>query len=515
MMHPLAPRPLGRTRGTATACALTLLLGFGCAHPRQAGSAPAHPTAAHKQSAGPARDAFRQQVPAAEPGTALHLPTPTRTTLSNGLTLYTVSKRELPLVHVVALIRSGAAQDPPGSEGLAALTAEVARRGTASRDAHAIAQQVEDLGSSLSVSVDDDTTSLSAGALTQNIGPVLDVLADVLQGPSFAGAELERARAEQLSALLQHEAEPSAAARAVFRRVVFGAHPYGHTELGRPKSVRRLQRNALVNFHRRHWRPANAAVIVVGDITAEAAAEAIEQRLGRWHGATGVQAAPAAAKAQPAEIALVDRPGAAQSQLRVGMLGIERDDPDFDALRLGNAVLGGMFGSRLIMNLREDKGWTYGVYSSVAALRAPGSLAIGGGIRTDATAPAITEILREVERMRDADIGEDELLAAKNHATLSLPGKFESVGGIAGMVAELATYDLPPSYYQDLPARLAAISASDVRRALRAHLDPERLSIVVVGDRSAVGPGLEGLGRGPVHLRDAEGAPIAAGHKAH
>jgi zinc protease len=477
---------------------------FGCAHGGQA-----HASAQQDaRSAQADRDAFRRTIPSSEAAPTLHLPVAQRLTLPNGLGVWILPKRDLPLVQVVALIKSGTAEDPPKLEGVASLTAEVMRRGTRSRSAHAIALEVENLGGSLGCFVEDDATYFEASALTPNIGPVLDVLADVLQHPSFDRSEFERAQKERLSELAQMQSRPAAIAAAVTRRVVHGPHPYGHRGLGTQQSVRAIHPATLATFYGRHVRPANTQIIIVGDVSPAEAQAMIEERLGSWHGKPGAQQAPVAGRPQERQIALVHRPEASQSQLTVCTKGLSRQDPDFYSAMLANEILGGLFNSRLNMNLREDKGWTYGVRSSFGFLRAPGAFAINTSIRTDATLDGIHEIFAEIERMRTEEISEQELNAAKNGIILSLPGNFESVDTLAGMVGNLALHQLPLTYYRDLPAAYAKVTPKDVLRLMRKVLAPEALSIVVVGDETVVEAKLAALGRGPVHHYDAEGQPL-------
>lgn len=478
---------------------------IGCAHGTGAQAAEHHHTKDKAAATAQDRDAFRNTVPVAESAPALNLPTPERTTLDNGLGLWVFPKRDLPLVQVVALIKSGSAADPKGQEGLASLTAEVMRRGTRGRSSQAIALEVENLGGSLDVGVQDDATVLEVGALTQNIGPVLDVMADVLQNASFERDAFERAQKQRLTELLQLQSEPRACAQTVFRKVAFGAHPYGHTGRGSPRSVRGLHPATLAHFYAQHMLPTNTQIIVVGDVSTEEAKAMIEARLGAWRGNHVPLPAPRPPQAMPREIALVHRPEAAQAQLSVGGIGLSRNDPDYYPAVLANAVLGGLFNSRLNMNLREDKGWTYGVRSMFAFLRAPGPFVISTSIRNDAAVAGITEIFKEIVRMRDEEVSAEELTAAKNRFALSLPANFESIDGLAQMISTLALHDLPLEHYRELPAALARVTAQDVQRVMREHIVPENLHVVVVGDAHELQAPLTALKLGRVRLRDGEG----------
>lgn len=510
MMSTAAQRPARPTALTLALCLPMWLVG--CAH--GTGARAAQPNGGPAQATHKSRgdhDAFRNTVPAPEPSPALHLPMPERMTLDNGIALWVFPKRDLPLVQVVTLITSGSAADPAGHEGLASLTAEVMRRGTRSRSAQAIALEVENAGGALDVDVGDDATVVEAGALKQNIGPVLDVMADILQHATFEASAFERAQKQRLTELMQLHNEPRACAQTVFRKVAFGAHPYGHTGRGSPKSIRGLHANTLKRFYSQHVVPANTQIIVVGDVSTDEARAMVEDRLGAWRGSPVQLPKPSAAKQQPREIALVHRPEAAQAQLSVGGIGLSRSDADYYPAVLANAVLGGLFNSRLNMNLREDKGWTYGVRSMFAFLRAPGPFVVSTSIRNDAAVAGITEIFKEIDRMRREKVSEEELTAAKNRFTLSLPANFESLEGIAQMLSTLALHDLPLTYYRDLPAALAQVTAQDVLRVMQQHVVPEKLQVVVVGDADELQAPLEALKLGQVRLRDGEGQLVRRG----
>lgn len=494
--------------GNLLVCALLA----GCAHRGHASAAEQPPSHADKLQDGRpiARDYFRNTIPIAEPQPPLRLPTPEEVLLDNGLRLWVVPKHDLPLVQVLALIGTGSAQDPKGQEGLASMTASTMRRGTRSRSAQAIALEVEDRGASLSVSVTDDATQWHVGAMTENIGPVLDVLADVLQQPSFARSEFELAQKRRLTQLLQAQSEPPSIAQTVFSKVVYGQHPYGNPGNGDLKSIRAMRAAALAAFYAKHVRPANTHIIVVGDITREQAAQMIVERFGAWRGKKFQDKPPVAPKPQPQEIALVHRADGAQSQLMVGGLGLSRQSPDLYSAMVANAILGGLFNSRLNMNLREDKGWTYGAGSRFAPLRATGPFFVSTSIRKDVTGQGITEIFGEIERMRHEPVSQAELLAAKNSLTLTLPANFETMGGIANMFSTLALHQLPVDYWQKFPEEIDKVTTGDVQRAINTYMAPKALSVVVVGDRAALEPELTALKRGPVRHRDVDGKVLDA-----
>ena len=455
----------------------------------------------------PVDQSFRAQAPAAGAPQPLHAPVPQQRQLDNGLRVLAVEKPGLPLVHVRVIVRSGSAADPADGLGMAGFVASMLERGSTSRDARAVADAIETRGATLHVSVDEDASTLSFTALKENYGPVLEVLADILQDPAFAADEVERVRAERLAALTQLDNDPPSAATRVFRHVIYGDHPYGHSVLGQREALKKIKPAALRAFYRRLYRPANIAVVVVGDLDAEAMFAAVAERFSAWSdGEAGDAAVPPPEPAEPDPgIYLVERQGAPQSQLRIGHLGVSRSNEDYFAVVMCNAILGGLFNSRINMNLREDKGYTYGARSTFDFLRSRGPFFVATGVRTDVTKEAIEEVFKEIDRMVAQGAVAEELQNAKNRYALSLPGSFQSVARIAGMVQNIFVYDLPVDYYQTLPEKIAAVTLDDVHRVAKTYLHSAALNIVVVGDRSKVETGLAELKRGTVALCDAEG----------
>jgi zinc protease len=452
---------------------------------------------------------FRQQPPAGAGELALQLPSATRTSLGNGLSVVALTQRNLPLVHARVVIRSGSAADPGDIPGLAGFLAEMLEAGTPGRSATEVAAAVENLGSSLSVSADTDTVQVSFTCMTEHFAAILAVVADVVRNPAFAEDELVRVRERQLAELAQALANPgSMAARRFRERVYPGPHPYAHTTLGSDAGIRAVSGESLRSFHQRYFRPQNAAVVVVGDVETEAAVAAMQEQFGTW-----ADDFPGGAQGsnrpwheddhmllQPRAIDLVHKAGAPQSQLRIGHVSVSRHHAEYFNLVIMNAILGGVFNSRINMNLREDKGYTYGARSYFDFALLQGPFVVYAGVRTDATAAAIREVLKEIDTIRSADVSEAELTQAKNAYTLSLPGYFQSISGIAGMLASLYLFDLPLDYFQTLPEKLRAVTVADVRRVAQSFLHPESLQIVVVGDRDKVQTDLAALDYGGTPL---------------
>ncbi len=446
----------------------------------------------------------RTVVPAPGPVPVLHAPQITAHVLENGLKVLLVQKRDLPLLSARVVIRSGSAADPEQSSGLAGFMAELLKYGTATMSAVQVADEVETLGSHIGVGVDKESITLSATALSTNFPAIFDVMADLLLKPAFAPEEVERVRRQRLGALAQVREDPRGMARRAYLRSIYGAHPYGHTVLGSADGLKMITRDQILSFYTQHIRPDNAAVILVGDIDMTTALDAVKDRFSGWTGSGESFVVPEPKQAKTG-IVLVNKAGAPQSQLRLGHLGVKRDDPDYFAIVMCNAILGGLFNSRINMNLREDKGYTYGARSSFSFMRGRGPFTVNTGVRTDATGPAIVEVLKEIALLREKGVTPEELDLAKNSYSLSLPGYFQSIGTIGSMAANIFLYDLPLSYYQDLPAALAKVSVEDVKRVANAHLHPDQLAIVVVGDEEAIEKSLMALGRGPIQRRDADG----------
>ena len=451
---------------------------------------------------------FRKEVPKPGPAPALRAPRGVRQVLDNGLTLISVEKNDLPLIHLSVRLKSGSASDPAELPGLAGFTAAMLKSGTTTRSAQELADEIEVRGSSIGVSVDDDSTSISFTALAEHFDGLVELVGDILQNPAFSPEEIERQRARRLTALAQAADDPRSTANRVFKKAIFGEHPYGHTVLGSEDAIKTITREELQRYYRTHYRPANSAVILVGDIASTDALSKLKETLGTWSRDIGVTDAPQTPESNTAGIVLVDKPGAPQSQLRIGHLGVARSNPDYFSIVLCNAILGGAFNSRINMNLREDKGYTYGAGSYFGFRRGVGPFAIYTGVRTDVTGPAIIEVIKEITTIRAQDVSEEELTNAKNRYSLSLPGYFQSVSGIGSMFSNIFIYDLPMTYYQELPEKLGTVTVADIRKAAQKYLQPDKLAIVVVGDQTRLKDSLQNLQRGTLQLRDPHGNPL-------
>jgi zinc protease len=453
-----------------------------------------------------AAEPWRLQVPKAGPAPAISLPVAQSFTLANGLTVIHHHNPALPLVAAELVIKAGASANPPGHPGLAGFTASMLDEGTSTRSAPQIADELEQLGASFGAASGAETTRISLLALRKHFAAALAIVADVARNPSFPAADVERQRASRLAELGQHLEEPSAVAEIVASAALYGPqHPFGHVELGSEASINATTRADLVGFWENNYLPNNAALVLSGDLTRAEALALAEASFGSWKAGQASRPAAALPVTTTANVLLVPKGDASQTALQVTLIGTDRKTPDFAALEVLNAVLGGLFTSRINTNLREEKGYSYGVYSQFNYRRTPGPFEIAGSVRTNATGAAIVEIFKEVKAVRDHLLPAAELENARNAQVLSLPGHFDTIEGIGASLAGLFAYDLPLDYYNTLAAQFAAVTAEQVQAAARKYLVPEKMVVVAVGDRKKIEPQLRKLKLGTIEVRDANG----------
>lgn len=442
----------------------------------------------------------RSRVPPAGPPPRVTLPHIERRALSNGLTLLVVEMRELPVVDVALVTRSGAHADLPDVAGRAHLAADLLDEGTTSRSALQIAEEADLLGAALHARATWDDTEVGMHVLTPRFARAMDLLIDVALHPAYAEAEVERKRKERLAAILQEQDEPRVVASNEFARVVYGdAHPYGSPIGGTARSVSALDRGALAAFHEARQRPGNAFLVVVGDVVADEVVQALEPVLGAWQDAPvpGVDV-PTAGPPGSTTIHVVDRPGAPQSELRIGHIGPPRGAPDYFALLVLNTIFGGAFTSRLNSRLREEKGFTYGAGSAFAFRRDGGPFVASSAVFTGASAEAVGIVLHEMQRIREERVSDEELDRAKSYLALGLPRRLETTADILRIVSEQELHGLGDRYYDEYVERVRAVSREDVLEAAQRRFDPAHATVVVAGDHAEIAGPLEALGVGPV-----------------
>ncbi|MDP2481013.1 MAG: pitrilysin family protein [Candidatus Palauibacterales bacterium] len=443
----------------------------------------------------PAGSVDRSGAPSAGPLRPLTLPELRRFEFTNGLRLIVAEDHQLPEVSLRLVLEAGATAEPRGQEGVAELTGRLLTEGAAGRSAGEVASWLDRLGAGFSVSAGYDVSILSLHTLSDVLEGALDFLAAVARHPSFEPAEVERVRGERLDEIDRDLDRPEVVADSALIRAVYGGHRYGTPAAGDRPTVERLGREQVAAFHRRRYGPSGAALVACGAVDAAALRDAVEARFGDWTGGEAFPSdgAPGAIGAPvPGSVLLVDRPSSAQAEIRLGTVGAAYADAAFFELLVGNAILGGLFNSRVNMNLREERGWTYGARTSFHFRREAGPFVGQTAVETGVAAEALSEFLRETAQLLEEAPGEDEMELARNSLVLSLPRQFETASQVSSKLVTQVVYDLPNDYWARYRARIEAVTASGVLEALRGHLDPAEMAQVVVGDAGALEGDLEG-----------------------
>ncbi|HEX5474519.1 MAG TPA: pitrilysin family protein [Vicinamibacterales bacterium] len=425
-----------------------------------------------------------------------------RRRLPNGVRVWTVEHRQVPLVSVLCLLPVGASADPPDRPGLAAIAADMLDEGSGDRSALDVYEALGRMGAQLDTDVGHDATLVSLTTLERFLQPGLDLVADMLMHPRLEQREFDRVRDLRLNRLLQLRDMPPAQADRAFTHLLFRNHPYGHLPLGSEGALRAMTVRELAAFHRSAFDPARMTIVLVGDATHDVLAEAAARAFGGWTPSADAPPPidPVAAAPPPAvasRLALVHRPGAAQSELRIGQVAVSRETPDYHALLVVNMVLGGQFISRLNLKLREEKGYTYGARTAFEFRRAPGPFVFQASVQSDATTDAVRETLAELRAIRgERPVTRQELELGRAALTRGYPRSFETADQIARAAAQLALYGLPDDYFSRFVPMVLALDEAQVTRAAAAHLDPPRLLTVIVGDRDRLAPSLASLDMG-------------------
>ena len=456
----------------------------------------------------------RSTPPAPGAPRALHVPAWTHITLANGAQLVVSPKHDLPLVSFTITWVGGADQyEPAAKTGLAGMTAAMLSEGTATRTGDQLSDALELLGTNVNTRIGGETGTMSFLATRAKYPQVLAVMADMLEHPAFPDSALERLRARTLVGLVQAKDQPTAIASNVFDRVLYGAdHPYGRFET--EGSVNAVTRADVIAFHDRYFTPGHALITVVGDVDPAAVKATVEQALAGWT-AGGTMPSfdyPAVPAARPTTIYLVDKPKAPQSVFAIGIPGPSRNTPDYDALQVMNTILGGLFQSRLNHDIREVKGYSYGVGSRFAYGKGPGSFYAGGSIVSAKTDSALIAFMAHLKGVQGGvPFTDDEMAQGKAALIQRLPQIFASVNATSSAISSLYVEGLAADYYQTLADRINAVTKDDLVRVARKYIDLDHLNIVIVGDRSVIEQPLQATGIAPIVHLDIEGNPIPNG----
>jgi zinc protease len=430
--------------------------------------------------------------------------------MTNGMTLIVAPVHKLPIVSVVAIIEAGASSDPPGREGLAGLVAQMLPEGTSSLDGEALALRFEGLGASIHTSADWDVATASLTVMSQRLEPALALFGDMLTAPSFPSRELDRLKGERLAELMKLRAEPRGLADEMTSRFIYAPESrYAKPEAGSASSVTSIAARDVGESYAARYRPAGVTLVMTGDVTTDAATQLVERVLGRWRGTTPPASGVVdAATAAPRAIHVIAKPDAPQSELRIAHVGIPRHHPDYFSAVVMNALLGGLFSSRINLNLRERNAFTYGARSEFDWRRDAGPFVISTAVASNVTAAAAREALAEIDRMRAQPVEHDELTLATSYLDGVFPIRYETTSAIAYALATMAIYGLDEKYFDTYRANVTSVTAKDVLNAAQRHVIPERLRLVVVGDPEVIRGPLEDLGIGPVLLYNTDGVAI-------
>ena len=443
----------------------------------------------------------RKQPPPLGPAPALKLPAIQKQLLSNGLAVWIVEHHEVPLAQINLIVRSGSAADPIGKYGVGSLTAAMLDEGAGTRSSLDLADAIEFLGANLSTASSFDASSVRMSVPVSKLAEALPLMSDIALRPSFPVSELDRLRKERLTGLLQARDNAGALIQLAFPRIVFGpTHRYGTSANGLPATIEALTVDDLKTFYRSHFRPDNATLLVVGDLAPATALPMLEKAFGNWKAdgmAPLVADVPNAPQLTKRQVYLVDKPEAAQSQIRIGWVGVSRSTPDYAVLEVLNTVLGGSFTSRLNQNLREKNGYAYGASSGFDMRLSAGPFLAAAGVQTDKTADALKEFFNELNGIL-TPVPPDELAKARNYVALGFPGEFETTSDMARKLEELVIYNLPDTTFSDFVPSVTAVTAADLQRAAARFVQPERMAVVVVGDLKLIEGPIRALNLGPI-----------------
>ena len=453
----------------------------------------------------PAQKPDRSAPPAIGPTPTFTVAPLQRFTLSNGLPVVVLEKHQVPLVQINLLVQAGSVMDPAGKTGLAAMTAGMMMEGAGKRDALALADAIDVLGASIGSSAGSHTMAVRLHTPLTRLDSALALFADIALRPTFPAAELERKKKERLTSFLQWRDEPRALASSAFANALYGdVHPYGFPSTGLEASTRSITEGDCAAFHAAWVRPNRATLVIVGDVTPKSIRPKLEAAFRGWKpGPATAPKLPPITQVASRRVILVDKPGAAQTEIRIGRIGARRLTDDYYALTVLNTLLGGSFTSRLNNNLREVHGYTYGAGSRFDFRALEGPFLASSAVQTAVTDSALFQFMVELRRILDP-IGDEEAARAKNYVALGYPGDFQSVAQIAMQVEEVVTYGLPVTTFNEYVGKILAVTPADLHRVAEKYLDPEKIAIVLVGDRSVIEKPVESLQLGPITHKSVE-----------
>src|SRR5712692_4376431 len=457
-------------------------------------------------------ETFRRQMPPPLGLRPLNLPEPFETTLRNGLQVVIVEDRRLPLVSFRLAFRSGDANDPAPFPGLSDMMSHLLTEGTETRTSRQIAEKVERLGATLTVGSGSDFTTVAGSALSIYSDEILELLAEVTLRSSYPQNEIDLARENTKQMLIQQRAQPTFLASERISRVIFGEHPYARIS-PTPDSLDAMTREEMLRFRQATMVPNNAVMLVVGDVDREVALARVNEFFGNWTSRNLPELNfPPPPNREARATYLIDRPGSAQSNIVIANLGITRTSPDYFPMLLMHTVLGANASSRLFMNLREEKGYTYGAYSNLDARRLLGTFRVSAEVRTGVTGVSLHEFFLELERIRDEVVSDDEIANAKSYLTGVFPIRIETQDGLIDQLVSIKMFDLPDDYLHIYRDRINAVTADELQQVAQRHVMPDRAAIVVVGDAAEIREQVQPYSQ-VIELYDTDGNQKAEGAK--
>lgn len=432
------------------------------------------------------------------------------TTLPEGVNVLVIENSKIPAVSIRIVFRDAGSFNDGNNYGLASLTSELLTKGTKNREATQIAEEIDFIGGSLNAGSDWDGSYLSLSVLKKHLEKGIEVMCDVLRNPVFADDEISRVKEQRLSSILQGKDDAGNLSDKMFNKVVFGEYPYSNPAEGTEESVKNITKNDLLNFYTGHYGLDNMIIAFVGDITTEDALEIVKEYILPWAKKRELQSDNVTLSLPQfnpdKNVYVVNKPGAVQSNLRVGHMGIERNNPDYIAVTIMNTILGGYFGSRINYNLREKHGFTYGARSGFNPHLFPGDFSVDTDVRNEVTDTSITLIIDELKKIISEEVTDEELETVKNYITGVFPLQLETANAVASRVINLKLYNLPKDYYSRYISSINALSKQDILDAAKKYIHPDKLHIVVSGDAAAIKDKL--MKFGDVKVYDADGNEV-------
>jgi zinc protease len=454
---------------------------------------------------GPIGENWRKKPPTLPPPRPFEMAKATEFKLENGLQVELIPDHRVPFITVALGVKAGSCFDPVDKSGLADMTADMLTEGTQTRKSKEIADQVDFIGGGLKAVTDPDFTLLSGSALSKYSDRLFDLFTDVLLHPTFPEDELTLKKTNLIEELAMKRSEPEFLVEERYHKMLFGEHPYGIVAPS-PASVKAIGRDDVKHYHQTHYLPNESVLVVVGDFEEAKVKDLIQKQFGAtWQrGTMPVVTMPPLPKQNGRHIYLVNRPGSVQSNIRLGNIAISKSDPDYFPMVVANEVLGGATQARLFLNIREQKGYTYGAYSGLTARRQPGNFTAEAEVRTEVTAPSLEEFLYELDRIRNVRVTDKELKDAKSYLIGSFQLGLETQSGLAQRLLESKLYDLPEDYLRTYSDKVMAVTPDDIRTAARKMIDLNNVVITIVGDADKVQKDLRFFG--PVDVYDTSGA---------